>query len=76
MKWKTRRIRKPEVGDTRVRETFAWLPVTAEDGFTYWMTRVIQHERLMRRMKRKRGGFVDEEERWIPFRTEVPDGKR
>lgn len=76
MKWKTRHPKRAEVGDTRTRETFAWLPVTSENGFTYWMTKVIVHERLMRRLKRKRGGFAEEEERWVAFRTELPGDKR
>lgn len=71
MRWKSRKKGRPEIGDTRKRKTFAWLPVSAEDGFTYWMAPVIVHERLMRKIKRIRGGFVEESEKWVTFKTEL-----
>lgn len=71
VRWKSRKKARAEIGDTRVRKTFAWLPREAEDGFTYWMTPVILHERLMRRIRRKRGGFVEESEKWVAFKTEL-----
>lgn len=73
MKWKSRAKRKAEVGDTRVRTTFALMPMRAENGYTYWLTKVVLHERLMRKLKRRRGGFVDEEEKWVAYKTEVPE---
>lgn len=71
VRWKSKKKGRAEIGDTRVRKTFAWMPREAEDGFTYWMTPVIVHERLMRKITRKRGGFVEESEKWIAYKTEL-----
>ena len=38
MRWKTReRKREPHMGDTRVVEEFAWLPLDLAGGNTIWL---------------------------------------
>jgi hypothetical protein len=62
VKWKSRRNSRGKIGDERVRTKFAWFPVHAEDGFTYWLTPVVVREKLL--PKRARGGFEDDDEDW------------
>jgi hypothetical protein len=62
VKWKSRRNPDGKIGDERVRTKFAWLPVDADDGFTYWMTPVVVREQLLPKLSR--GGFEDDEQSW------------
>lgn len=62
MKWKSRRDPDGKIGDERVRTKFAWLPVEADDGFTYWLTPVVVREQLLPKVSR--GGFEDEDQEW------------
>ncbi len=62
MKWKSRRARDGKIGDERVRTKFAWLPVEADDGFTYWLTPVVVREQLLPKVSR--GGFEDDDQEW------------
>ena len=62
MKWKSRRDSGGKIGDERVRTKFAWLPVQAEDGFTYWLSKLVIREKLLPKVTR--GGFEDDVEDW------------
>lgn len=62
MKWKSRRDSHGKIGDERVRTKFAWLPINADDGYTYWLSPVVVREKLLPKLGR--GGFEDEEEGW------------
>lgn len=62
MKWKSRRDPKGSVGDERVRTKFAWLPVEADDGYTYWLTSIVVREQLLPKVSR--GGFEDDDDEW------------
>ena len=62
MKWKSRRDSAGRIGDERVRTKFAWLPVEADDGYTYWLTPVVVREQLLPKVTR--GGFEDDEQKW------------
>jgi hypothetical protein len=62
VKWKSRRDPDGKIGDERVRTRFAWLPVEADDGFTYWLTAVVVREQLLPKVSR--GGFEDDERDW------------
>ena len=62
MKWKSRRDPRGKIGDERVRTRFAWLPVEADDGFTYWLSTVVVREKLLPKVSR--GGFEDDDEKW------------
>ena len=62
MKWKSRRESGGKIGDERVRTKFAWLPVQAEDGFTYWLSKLVIREKLLPKVTR--GGFEDDVEDW------------
>jgi hypothetical protein len=62
VKWKSHRNPDGKIGDERVRTRFAWLPVDADDGFTYWLTAVVVREQLLPRVTR--GGFEDDEREW------------
>lgn len=62
MKWKSKRDPAGKLGDERVRTKFAWLPVEAEDGYTYWLTGVVVREQLLPKVTR--GGFEDDEQEW------------
>jgi hypothetical protein len=62
VKWKSRRDRDGKIGDERVRTKFAWLPVEADDGFTYWLTPVVVREQLLPKVSR--GGFEDDDQEW------------
>src|SRR4030088_897339 len=57
VKWKSRRDPRGKIGDERVRTKFAWFPVEADDGYTYWLTPVVVREKLL--PKGTRGGFED-----------------
>jgi hypothetical protein len=50
------------MGDERVRTRFAWLPVEADDGYTYWLTPVVVREQLLPKVSR--GGFEDDDPEW------------
>ncbi len=41
MKWKSRRDSDGKIGDERVRTKFAWIPIDADDGYTYWLSPVV-----------------------------------
>jgi hypothetical protein len=62
VKWKRRRDPRGKIGEERVRTKFAWLPVDADDGYTYWLTPVVVRERLFPKVGR--GGFEDDEQEW------------
>jgi len=62
VKWKSRRDPRGKIGDERVRTKFAWVPIDADDGYTYWLRPVIVREKLLPKLGR--GGFEDEEEDW------------
>ncbi len=62
MKWKSRRDSNGKIGDERVRTKFAWLPIDADDGYTYWLSPVVIREKLLPKLGR--GGFEDEEDDW------------
>ncbi len=62
LKWKTRRDRREQIGDERVRTFFAWRPVAADDGYTYWFSRLIVREKLLPKVGR--GGFEEDSEDW------------
>ena len=62
MKWRTGRDPKGKLGDERVRTKFAWLPIEADDGYTYWLTPVVVREQLLPKVSR--GGLEDDEDEW------------
>ena len=62
MKWRTRGDSQGKLGDERVRTKFAWLPVEADDGYTYWLTPVVVREQLLPKVSR--GGFEDDDQDW------------
>jgi hypothetical protein len=62
VKWKSRGDPDGKIGDERVRTRFAWLPVDADDGYTYWLTPVVVREQLLPKVTR--GGFEDDEHDW------------
>lgn len=62
VKWKSRRDPDGKIGDERVRTKFAWLPVEADDGYTYWLTPVVVREQLLPKVSR--GGFEDDDQEW------------
>ncbi|MDQ6769801.1 MAG: hypothetical protein M3Z54_07430 [Gemmatimonadota bacterium] len=62
MKWKRRRDPNGKIGDERVRTKFAWFPVEADDGYTYWLAPVVVREKLLPKVGR--GGFEDDEREW------------
>jgi hypothetical protein len=62
VKWKSRRDPDGKLGDERVRTRFAWFPVDADDGYTYWLTPVVVREQLLPKVTR--GGFEDDEQDW------------
>jgi len=75
VKWKNRRDPHGKIGDERVRTKFAWLPVEADDGYTYWLSAVVVREKLLPRLTR--GGFEDDEQRWeVVEALPVKDGKK
>jgi hypothetical protein len=75
VKWKNRRDPHGKIGDERVRTKFAWLPVEADDGYTYWLSAVVVREKLLPRLTR--GGFEDDEQGWeVVEALPVKDGKK
>ncbi len=72
MKWKSRRARRGKIGDERVRTKFAWFPVEADDGYTYWLTPVVVREKLLPKVTR--GGFEDDEDVWEVVEAKPVDG--
>ena len=75
MKWKNRSDPHGKIGDERVRTKFAWLPVEADDGYTYWLSAVVVREKLLPRLTR--GGFEDDEQGWeVVEALPVKDGKK
>jgi len=75
LKWKSRRERDGKIGDERVRTKFAWLPVEADDGYTYWLAPVVVREKLLPKVTR--GGFEDDEEVWEVVEAKpVKDGRK
>ena len=74
MKWKSRRDPRGKIGDERVRTRFAWLPVEADDGFTYWLSTVVVREKLLPKVSR--GGFEDDDEKWEVVEAKPVRGDR
>jgi hypothetical protein len=72
VKWKSRREQGGKIGDERVRTKFAWLPVEADDGYTYWLAPVVVREKLLPKVSR--GGFEDDEETWEVVEAKPVDG--
>ena len=62
MKWKSKHDPNGNIGDERVRTKFAWLPVEADDGYTYWLTSLVVREQLLPKLSR--GGFEDDDQAW------------
>jgi hypothetical protein len=62
VKWKSRRTRAERIGDERVRTLFAWRPLAADDGYTYWMSKLVVREKLLPKIAR--GGFAEDSEEW------------
>ncbi len=62
MKWKSRRTSAERIGDERVRTKFAWRPMAADDGYTYWLSKLLVKEKLLPKVAR--GGFEDDSEDW------------
>ena len=62
MKWKSKHDPNGNIGDERVRTKFAWLPVEADDGYTYWLTSLLVREQLLPKLSR--GGFEDDDQAW------------
>jgi len=62
VKWRTKRDPNGKMGDERVRTRFAWLPVEADDGYTYWLTEVVVRGQLLPKVSR--GGFEDDDQEW------------
>jgi hypothetical protein len=62
VKWKSKRDQHGKIGDERVRTKFAWFPLEADDGYTYWLSTVVVREKLLPKVTR--GGFVDDDEEW------------
>ena len=75
MKWKRKRNPRGKIGDERVRTKFAWLPVEADDGYTYWLAPVVVREKLFPKVGR--GGFEDDVQEWgIVEAKPVSGGKK
>lgn len=68
MKWKSRRTRAERIGDERVRTVFAWRPLAADDGYTYWMSKLLVREKLLPKVGR--GGFEEDSETWEVLHAE------
>jgi len=62
VKWKSKHDPNGNIGDERVRTKFAWLPVEADDGYTYWLTSLVVREQLLPKLSR--GGFEDDDQAW------------
>jgi hypothetical protein len=74
VKWKSRRDHSGKIGDERVRTKFAWLPVEADDGYTYWLASVVVREKLLPKVSR--GGFEDDEEAWEVVEAKPVGGEK
>ncbi len=74
MKWKNRGDPNGKLGDERVRTKFAWLPVVADDGFTYWLAPVVVREKLLPKVTR--GGFEDDEQSWQVVEAKPVSGSK
>ena len=74
MKWKSKRDPRGKVGDERVRTKFAWFPLEADDGYTYWLSTVVVREKLLPKVTR--GGFVDDDEEWEVVEAKPVGGER
>jgi hypothetical protein len=74
VKWKSRRDPRGKIGDERVRTRFAWLPVEADDGFTYWLSTVVVREKLLPKVTR--GGFEDDEDEWEVVEAKPVKGEK
>lgn len=74
MKWKSRRDPRGKIGDERVRTRFAWLPVEADDGYTYWLSTVVVREKLLPKVTR--AGFEDDDEKWEVVEAKPVRGER
>lgn len=59
MKWNCPR---PQIGEVRRRERFAWLPVRTDDGYTVWLETYAVHEAYME----AKGGDA-----WCPVRVDA-----
>jgi len=57
-----------------VRTKFAWLPVEADDGYTYWLAPLVVREKLLPKVSR--GGFEDDEEAWEVVEAKPVDGTK
>jgi hypothetical protein len=68
MKWRSRGDHAEKIGDERVRTLFAWRPVAADDGYTYWMSRLLVREKLLPKVGR--GGFEEDSEEWEILQAE------
>jgi hypothetical protein len=74
VKWKSRRDDAGKLGDERVRTKFAWLPLEADDGYTYWLTPVVVREQLLPKVTR--GGFEDDEQDWAVVEAKPLKGSK
>jgi hypothetical protein len=74
VKWKSRRDPRGKIGDERVRTKFAWFPVEADDGYTYWLASVVVREKLLPRVSR--GGFEDDEQGWELVEAKPVEGEK
>ncbi|HEY0527920.1 MAG TPA: hypothetical protein VGD02_03770 [Gemmatimonadaceae bacterium] len=74
MKWKSKRDPNGKIGDERVRTKFAWFPLEADDGYTYWLSTVVVREKLLPKVTR--GGFVDDDEEWEIVEAKPVGGER
>jgi hypothetical protein len=74
VKWKRHRDPAGKIGDERVRTKFAWFPVEADDGYTYWLAPVVVREKLLPKLGR--GGFEDDQREWEIVEAKPIDGTR
>ena len=74
MKWKSKSDPRGKIGDERVRTKFAWFPLEADDGYTYWLSTVVVREKLLPKVTR--GGFVDDDEEWEVVEAKPVAGER
>ena len=74
MKWRTRHDPDGKIGDERVRTKFAWFPVDADDGYTYWLTPIVVREQLLPKVSR--GGFEDDDQEWSVVEAKPMKGSR
>jgi hypothetical protein len=74
VKWKSKRDPNGKIGDERVRTKFAWFPLEADDGYTYWLSTVVVREKLLPKVTR--GGFVDDDDEWEIVEAKPVAGER